>query len=274
MVGVERPLKAVRVNTMYIHRSGRNLLRGVNVNAPRPDGIRPDPTSGPITRIQSTATSVFDALIVNVNYAKPEKRIFVAANYQLSRSINETDSPFSLPADNLDLAAERGPSATDARHRFMSIANVPLVARLRMATSVRVQSPLPYNVTTGRDDNGDTVSNDRPAGVTRNSARGTAQVDLGARLSWAIGFGTKPPAGVGGPQVRIIRGNDSDPLGSFGGADGLNKRYTLELYAQAYNLLNHTNALNFSGVLTSPFFGRPTSAAPPRRAEVGARLTF
>jgi hypothetical protein len=53
-----------------------------------------------------------------------------------------------------------------------------------------------------------------------------------------------------------------------------NKRYGVELYAQVYNLLNHMNALNFSGVLTSPFFGRPTSAAPPRRVEVGARVTF
>ena len=45
-------------------------------------------------------------------------------------------------------------------------------------------------------------------------------------------------------------------------------------YVQSYNLLNHMNALNFSGVMTSPFFGQPTAAAPPRRVELGARLTF
>jgi hypothetical protein len=60
----------------------------------------------------------------------------------------------------------------------------------------------------------------------------------------------------------------------MGGSDGLEKRYTVELYAQGYNLLNHTNALNFSGVVGSPFFGRAISAAPPRRAEIGARFTF
>ena len=54
----------------------------------------------------------------------------------------------------------------------------------------------------------------------------------------------------------------------------MNKRYGVELYAQSYNLLNHMNALNFSGVMTSPFFGQATSAAPPRRVELGARLTF
>jgi hypothetical protein len=74
--------------------------------------------------------------------------------------------------------------------------------------------------------------------------------------------------------VRIVRGDNADPLGSIGGGSDMNKRYGVELYVQSYNLLNHMNALNFSGVMTSPFFGQPTSAAPPRRIELGARLTF
>jgi hypothetical protein len=73
--------------------------------------------------------------------------------------------------------------------------------------------------------------------------------------------------------VRILRGDSADPLSGMGGGD-MNKRYSVELYAQSYNLLNHTNALNFSGVMTSPFFGQATSAAAPRRVELGARLTF
>ena len=77
-----------------------------------------------------------------------------------------------------------------------------------------------------------------------------------------------------GAQVRIVRGNDADPLSGISVSGPNEKRYSVELYAQAYNLLNHMNALNFSGVMTSPFFGRPTSAAAPRRMEIGARLTF
>jgi hypothetical protein len=48
----------------------------------------------------------------------------------------------------------------------------------------------------------------------------------------------------------------------------------VELWVQAYNALNRTNAINVSGVMTSPFFGRPTSSAPPRRLELGARVGF
>jgi hypothetical protein len=147
------------------------------------------------------------------------------------------------------------------------------VSRFRLGTSIRVQSALPYNITTGRDDNGDTISNDRPAGVTRNTGRGRALVDLSTRLSWSMGFGTRA-ATTQGPQVRILRGDNADPLRDMPGADMQNMRFGLELYVQAFNLSNRMNALNFSGVLTSPFFGQPTSAAPPRRVEVGTRLTF
>ena len=263
----------VRLNTMFIRRRGSNQLRGVNINAPLSSGLRPDPSAGTVTEIQSIATTQFDAISFNLNYARPQQRIFVAANYMFGRSIDDTDSPFSLPADNYNLAAERGPSSGFSRHRFMSLLNLPLRKRFRLGTSLRAQSGSPYNITTGRDDNGDTVSSDRPAGVTRNTGVGRAQIDLGLRLSWSIAFGgaAPPPAG---PQVRVVRGDNADPLSSMGGMDSAGKRYAVELYGQAYNALNHFNALNFSGVVSSPFFGQPTSAAAPRRVELGARLSF
>jgi hypothetical protein len=70
-----------------------------------------------------------------------------------------------------------------------------------------------------------------------------------------------------------MRGDNADPLSGMGGGEQ-SKRYSLEFYAQGHNLLNHTNPLNFSGVLTSPFFGQPTSAAAPRRFEIGTRFNF
>jgi hypothetical protein len=273
VVGIEQSIASnLRVNAMLIRSTGAHLLRGVNINAPV-NGIRPVAADGIVTEIRSIAGSEFDALSLNVNFAVPQKRVFVAANYTLARSLDDTDSPFGLPADNFNLAAERGPAAGDSRHRFMSMAHLPLGRGFRMATSFRAQSALPYNITTGHDDNGDTVSNDRPLGVRRNAGRGRGQIDVGARISWATGFGVRatPPQG---PQVRIVRGDNADPLSNMSGLDGQNKRYGVELYAQAYNLLNRINAISFSGVMTSPFFGQPTSAAPPRRAEIGTRLTF
>jgi len=273
IAGVEQALPGeVRVNAMYMRRRGSNLLRGVNINAPFA-GVRPDPALGTVTEIQSIGRSQLDSLSVNVNYARPQQRLFLAANYTIGRSRDEADSAFSLPANNYDLAGELGPSLGYPTHRFMSMANLPLKKRFRLGTSVRALSALPYNITTGRDDNGDTVSSDRPDGVGRNSGRGRAQIDLGLRLSWSAGFGGAAAAPAG-PQVRIFRGDNADPLsGMPGGLDG-QKRYSVELYAQAYNALNRVNPLNFSGVLTSPFFGQATSAAAARRVEVGTRFSF
>ena len=103
-------------------------------------------------------------LSVNLNYMQPQRRMFIAANYTLSAvpPTRPTASSVCPPT-----ATTWRPSAVrplgDARHRFMSLVNLPLVARFRLATSLRVQSALPYNITTGHDDNGDTVSNDRPS---------------------------------------------------------------------------------------------------------------
>ena len=55
---------------------------------------------------------------------------------------------------------------------------------------------------------------------------------------------------------------------------GATKKYRLEFYAQAFNLLNHANLGIFSGVQTSPFFGQATSAQSPRRMELGLRFNF
>ncbi|NOT28751.1 MAG: hypothetical protein HOP16_21925, partial [Acidobacteria bacterium] len=60
--------------------------------------------------------------------------------------------------------------------------------------------------------------------------------------------------------------------GGQGGAN--NERFTMEIYAQASNVLNRVNVGGFSGNLSSPFFGRPTSAAPARRIEVGMNVRF
>jgi len=57
-------------------------------------------------------------------------------------------------------------------------------------------------------------------------------------------------------------------------SEGQDKRYHLGFYVQAYNVLNHANLTNFTGVETSPFFGHATAALPPRRIEIGTRFSF
>lgn len=274
-VGVERELApGVRLMSQYFYRRGIHGLRGRNVNAPV-NGDRPDPLAGNITQIESSANSFNHTWMVNVNWMKMGK-FMIGANYVLSKTTDETDGALSLPANNFDLRAERGPSSQDTRHRFFLMSNYNLPMNLRLGTIFQASSATPYNITTGFDNNGDSIINDRPAGVGRNSQRGAGRWELSSRLSWGFSFG-KPPEAQGGPQVRVIRGSSDsgDMLGMMGGLPGANqKRFRTEFFFQATNLFNNVNPIGFSGVQTSPFFGQPTAAMPGRRIETGMRFSF
>ena len=276
--GVERALtNTTRLMMTYAFARGSNLLRGRNLNAPDASGVRPDPAAGNITQVESTARSATHMLHASLNVNVPWHRTSLFLNYTLASLRNESDGAFSLPADNANLSGEWGPAPNDARHRVSALFNTDLWRGFKLSTTVSGSTALPYNVTTGFDDNGDTVSNDRPAGVGRNSARGAGRWDAGARLSWTFGFGTRANTGApgGGPQIviRTIGGPAAESMGGFtGGAE--NKRWRFELYLAGTNLFNRTNPLAFSGVMTSPFFGRATSAMPARRLEVGSRFYF
>jgi hypothetical protein len=213
--------------------------------------------------------------MIGIGPAKFVQGLFWNVNYLAMKVTNEADSPFSLPSNNFNLRADRGPAANDLHHLISGFVSKRLPSGFAISTIFQATSALPYNITTGFDDNGDTVINDRSVGVKRNSARGASRWEVGSRLSWGLDFGPDQPANAGGPQIRMVRvggGGDGAAAPSLPGAS--TKKYRMEFYAQAFNLLNHANLGAFSGVQTSPFFGQATSAQPPRRIEVGTRFNF
>jgi len=274
-LGVERSLtQSVLLRGSYFYQRGVHLLRGHNVNAPVPGAGRPDPTAGNVTQVESTANSSLHLFNLNLspNHQRAGGRLFWVVNYSLSSSVNDTDGPLSLPANNFDLRAERGPDPGIARQRFFAIMNLRMFREWRLGAIFHANSGLPYNITTGFDNNGDTVSNDRPAGVGRDSARGAGNWDVSARLSWSFGFGGKAEAASPG-GATVIRTGDDDALGALS-SRGINRRWRAQTYIQVFNLFNHFNPTTYSGVETSPFFGHATAAMPGRRVETGIRLSF
>jgi len=273
--GVEtNPWKLFRLTTNYQYQRGVHLLHGHNLNAPVPGLGRPDPSIGNITNIESSAYQSGHRLMVGIGPAKFVQGLFWNINYLLMKNTNEADSPFSLPENNFNLRADRGPASTDFRHLISGFISKRLPSGFSISTIFQATSALPYNITTGFDNNGNTIINDRPGNLGRNSARGKARWEIGSRLSWGVDFGpAEQPAA--GPQIRMVRiggGGDGAAPPSLPGMAP--KKYRLEFYAQAFNLLNHANLGAFSGVMTSPFFGQATSAQPPRRFEVGTRFNF
>ena len=267
---------ALNVNASYSHRRGRDRLRGRNINAPI-DGVRPDPSLGNVTQVESTARMEADALNLGLNWSVPSRRLFLFANYAWTDQRNDADGAFSLPADSYQLAAEWARATGIPRHMASAALNTNLTNRLRLGLSATARSGLPYTITTGRDDNGDTVFNDRPAGIGRNTATTPGMWDLAGRVTYAFGFGERKQTAGGGGQVVVIRsvgGGAGDLLAGLGGGGADDKRVRLELFVAAANLLNAVNLTGYSGVMTSPFFLQPTAAGPARKIDFGMRIGF
>lgn len=291
-VMVSRPIAGgFRLMTGYFYQRGVHELWARNLNAPLPGtDIVPDPNEGNVDQIDSDANSEYQALRVGFTHFSP--RLFFAVNYALAQSLDDTDGVLSLPANNDDLAAEWGPSSNNATDRFFSMWNFGLTRSLRLFTMFHAQSALPYTITTSAiSQNGQT--NTRPTGVGRNSALGTPQWDVDTRLSWTYAFGGAPKgtakANVGPGRVVRLRGPGGPPGGGgvrghggrgggggfFGGGRGASdERYSLEFYAQAYNVFNNVNFTSFDGVLGSPLFGQPLAAEAGRRMEAGLWFRF
>jgi hypothetical protein len=119
----------------------------------------------------------------------------------------------------------------------------------------------PYSLVTGRDDNKDTNTSDRPAGIGRNSLTGPSFFEVDLNLSKTFTLIPETSAGAEGP----LAGG-----GYFGRRSGIRMTIT----AEAENVLNKVNYDRISGVLTSPFFGFPTRARNGRQVSLSARFNF
>ncbi len=288
--GFERPLTGwADLRADYMWTRGYNTLRSINANAPI-NGVRPDPSVGNISEIQSTGKRASDRATLALNMRYAPRRILGMVMYQFGSQRNFADGPLSLPSDSNNPDADWGPAAQDVRHRIFFNFNSPIGNGVRLSVGLQGSSALPYNITTGFDTNGDTVFNDRPAGVERNSARGAAQWTANIRLNKSIGLGgartgapgfpggmPPPPPPSGG--VAAQRGPGGPGGGDGGGPqimvmEGGNQKYRLDLYLNLQNAFNNVNYNAFVGNQLSSFFGQATSAAAPRRVEIGASFGF
>ncbi|MFN7984120.1 MAG: TonB-dependent receptor [Vicinamibacterales bacterium] len=251
------------VSVDYVRARGRHLIRRIDTNAPASvsaaslrtvaaaDATRPVmPVAGGFRLIeqdQSSGHSRFDGVYFNTRRALSHGIAFDVA-YTLSRIENDTDDINFRAVDARLPDAEFGRSLNDRRH-ILAVNGVVRVPHLvDLVPVLFLSSGQPLNVTTGLDNNGDTIFNDRPAGVSRNSERtsGFAQFDLG--LSREL------PMGAARLQLRV----------------------------DVFNLFNRTNFSGFfnygaSGVRpdeNGTLAFQPTAAGPARQMQVSANIRF
>jgi hypothetical protein len=272
-----------RISMTFRVGSGKETLRGENLNAPDPvTHLRPDPTFGNVVQVKSDAETRQRSMSVNAQYAPsiasilggagPRwqwKRMSVFASYTLLHNENNTDGPFTPPASGV-LSQEWGPTNGSAVHRAQAGFSMAQLRNFNAQISVNSSTGTPYNITTGRDDNGDLFINDRPVGVARNSARQPGQWSSSGYFSYQFTFGPRLnnlPQGIminGGPGAYTVQTVAPPSTG----------RYRVAITCQVQNLTNHTNPTGYTGNMLSPFFGKATNAIGQRRVDVGMNLGF
>ena len=205
-IGVERELfRGMFLGADYVHQHWTNLDRTVDLNAPTPflrtapgqvrlvanaNKTRPIfPVNGGVRQvnvIMNLGVADYDGLQTQFSY-RGNRRMYAAVSYTLSKATNifEPDGNGVGPNESniTELGeTERGPSVVDQRHRAVITFNYRFPLDITAGTVSMFASARPFNATTGVDNNGDGINNDRPVingtVISKSAFRGTPTSDV------------------------------------------------------------------------------------------------
>ena len=241
--GVQRQFGSTfSISADLVRARGLGLLRSSDANYPNlddPSRARPNPSFQRITIVETKGNSWYTGLQVGIEKRLSQRHTYTVA-YTLSETERNTEDFNFFPMDNRFYDRERGPASNDARHRVSGAFSVQLPWQIQAGTLIAARSKLPYNITTGADDNRDTQTNDRPADVGRNSGRGASLFQADLRLTKSLRM-----RGVG-----------------------------VELIGEAFNVTNQKNWTNFTGNQRAATFGKPSGGEITRQVQLGVRVDF
>jgi hypothetical protein len=274
-IGIERELADhLFASADYVHQHWTDLDRTIDLNAPSlfvrtsPGQVR-TVAAADATRPIAPANNGFRQInaVVNLGVADYDglqtglrwqpSRALVSFSYTLSKATNTTEPNGNGPGPN-DYnrlgEEERGPSILDQRHRAVVTLMYRLPYDITIGSISQLASGRPFNATTGIDNNGDGVNNDRPVihGVVtgRASFRGTPVRETSLFA-----------------EGRIT----------------LRSKGALALRVEGFNVFNHANILGRIGTYgdlaaPSPAFGTPSTGLanldPARMIQFQARMSW
>jgi hypothetical protein len=224
-------------------------------------GVRPNATYGQVAQFLTDGIERYRSLEVRLD-RRMANRWQMLVSYTLA---NARASNIGLPADQFNRAAEYGYAPADRRSRLTASGTVLLKGDVSVSGILTYMSSLPFEVTAGKDLNGDGVANDRPPGVTYE--QGCRGVDLNAVNGYRASNGL---AAVGSVRCSSYVTVDVHAAKSFRLA-GSNK---MDVVFQVFNILNRANYAPPLGNALSPLFGQSTSVTPARQGEIAIRFAF
>lgn len=294
MFTTERTLPGkLRVSFTYWHSRTRNTQRLLNINAPlagtfipgNPDsGERPlGNEAGNVIEYQSNGRSVANSF--NVNLSGTLMKIQFWSGYSISKAKTADQGQSGNPFDAYDFSNEWARSTGPLSFAYFG-GNYQAPHGVSINLFGVAHSGNAFNITTGRDTNGDTFFSERPAFATdlnepgvvitpygaldptpspgqtiipRNLGRGPGLISVSLSLGKAFKFGpaiepkTPPP---GAPRTTDAGAAQTPPK-----PPPVQRPYTLAFSMNINNLFNRTNPGSPIGNISSPYFLKSPSGS-------------
>jgi hypothetical protein len=267
----------------------------LNVPEPGPGGVasrRPITSMSAFNTIRWDGWATYHALTAKIT-RRMNRGLMFDANWTWSHSIDDASDPggtfneTNLPQDVRNMAAEKGDSSFDHRHRFVVnfVYNLPfadksvgfihtLFAQWQASGDYAIQSGAPFTVNTSSDPaNNGLAATQRPniSGDPNAGPKDPAQWFDKSLFSVPTGFkfGNMPRNAVIGPGLQAF---DLALQKDF----SLSEAARLQFRWESFDLFNHPNfnIPNRTYTPTSTSFGKITSAQDPRVMQFALRLTF
>jgi len=263
-------IKNVALQVGYVGSKGTKLVRLLDANQPNVFGTRPDTNYGFMDEFATFSSSTYHALQTTLR-VQGSHGVSGFAGYTFSKSLDDASdgidynfSTVALPQNSYDLAAERGPSNFDTRHRFTAAFTYQLPRLLgpkrlaegwQLNTIFTAQSGRPVPIVNGDDTSGNSFD------------QFPSPSNFHQRPNIVPGVNPINPNWESAPDsngnLRYLNGNAfvDPPLGTFGDL-GRNSIYgpkywnldfalakntmatehvNLQLRTEFFNLLNHPN---------------------------------
>lgn len=296
MFTVERALPAnVKLSITYNHARTNRILRSVNINAPLGgtfilgipnSGVRPlGAAAGNILEYQSNGRNVSNTLSVNINGTV--KKIQFWGGYNLNKSRSTDGGQSGSPFDAYDFSHEFARGPFNSLSFMYGGGSYTTPGGISLNTFMIANSGYPFNITIGRDLNGDTFFSERPAFATdlskpgvivtplgafdpnpvagqtiipRNFGRGPGFVSVNMNVGKTFKFGKaiepKTPPPPGAPRTTDATKDQKPPA-----KPPVQRPYSLTFSVNATNIFNRTNKGNPIGNMSSPFFLKSPSGS-------------
>ena len=248
-LSIERQLGERATGTVSAYSvRGIGSFRSVDINAPTPESAfteRPNPLFGRIRQMQPDG--FFEGNGMDISYRGRFNKYFTGfGRYTWSHFESNTNGIGWFPQNQYAPNDEWSNASFDRRHRLGMYAMFHPESVLNLSAGIFANTGRPWTVLTGADPYGDGLFNARPDGVERDTETNPSYVDFDLR--WGHDFAVTANKDEEAPRVGFSAG--------------------------AFNVLNHVNGGGIDPVESSSSFGQITSAAPPRRIQLGMRFEF